>query len=170
MTIPVSLTSLDEPILLDRRRLPRERILQRAEILIGNGVHACILLDLTPRGARLELPVTLIVPDRFTLRFADGRQAVCERRWAVGRRVGVEILHAEALAGSLTERAAAILRLAESAPAERTFAALRAEHFLHNPSVADSCWQAEAAWKHLRTALQHVAVPPDDADRQAPAR
>jgi len=145
----------------ERRHAPRERVLQRGEIVIGPTVQACIVLDLTPRGARLETAVPLSLPDRFGLRFPDGRRMLCVRRWAVGRRVGAEFLDAEAVPGGRTERAETILRLQESSPASRVFGTLRAEHFLGSSGLADATADAEAAWSRLTVTLRSLAAASD---------
>ncbi len=146
----------DEPYLLDRRHLPREKTLQRADILLGDSVQACRLLDLNQAGARLELTVPLALPDRFMLRLPDSRQVVCERRWTVGLRLGVAILAGAAVGGQRLERALSLLRMLEAMQSERVFGALRSENFFDDSAIGENTWAAEAALNKLGAVLYHL--------------
>ena len=148
--------SPEEPYLLDRRRMPREKTLQRVDILLGDSVHGCRLLDLNRGGARLELAIPLVLPDRFTLRLPDGRQVVCERRWRVGLRIGVAILAGAAVGGQRLERALSLQRMLEAMQSERFFGALRSENFFEDAAIGENTWAAEAALNKLGAALYHL--------------
>lgn len=58
----------------DRRHHQRARVLRRAKIVFNRGYGAldCVLLDLSPGGARLKLHSLFGVPDRFELRIENG--------------------------------------------------------------------------------------------------
>lgn len=58
----------------DRRHHARARVLRRAKIVFNRGYSAldCVVLDLSPEGARLKLGSMLGLPDRFELRLANG--------------------------------------------------------------------------------------------------
>jgi len=144
----------DEPIQLDRRRTMRDRILQRAAILAPNGTHPCLVLDLSPLGARLEMMGPMPAGDRFTLRFSDGRSFGCELRWAVGVRLGVEILEAAVPVGDRRERAAVLVQRLEGSGLQDLFRRLRDEHFLNSRSVGAAAWAAETAIKALEDAIR----------------
>ncbi|MFT3972251.1 MAG: PilZ domain-containing protein [Amaricoccus sp.] len=58
----------------DRRTHRRARVLRRAKIVFSKGRAAvdCVVLDLSPGGARLRLGPMLGVPDGFELRIENG--------------------------------------------------------------------------------------------------
>lgn len=58
----------------DRRIHRRARVLKRAKIVFRKGysVLDCVVLDLSPGGARLKLGALLGVPDHFELRIENG--------------------------------------------------------------------------------------------------
>ena len=69
---------------VERRQNGRARILRRARIVYGRGWSTldCIVLDLSPTGARLKVGAMLGFPDRFELRVENGpvREAVVRYR------------------------------------------------------------------------------------------
>ena len=72
----------------DRRRHSRVRVLRRGRIVFPGGQSElpCVVLDLSPGGARLKVADWLAVPDAFELRLENGtvRSAeVCYRDLAL---------------------------------------------------------------------------------------
>jgi len=147
----------NEPISLERRRVRRERLLLRAKLVIGDGVYDCILLDQTAAGARLETLLPVALPERFSLRFPDGRQLACERRWTSGRRLGVEIVRTAAAGDGPQGRAAALQQAFDAMGVNRFFDRLRSENYLQNTALGEAAWQAEAAIRKLGLLLQDMA-------------
>lgn len=159
-----------DPIALERRRARRERLLLRAKMVIGDGVYDCILLDQTQAGARLETLLPMALPERFSLRFPDGRQLDCERRWTHGRRLGVQIVVPDAAKDGPQDQAAALLQRFTAMGAHKFFDQLRSENYLKSTVLGAAAWQAEAALRRLELTLQALAEgteppPPDSADR-----
>lgn len=68
----------------DRRQHERAHVLKRARMVYRRGWSSldCVVLDLSPGGARIRVGALLGLPDRFELRFADGpvREAVVRYR------------------------------------------------------------------------------------------
>lgn len=58
----------------DRRHHQRARVLRRGKIVFSQGHAAidCVVLDLSPGGARLKVGALLGLPDRFELRIENG--------------------------------------------------------------------------------------------------
>ena len=164
----MSFAAVDETLTLDRRHAARERMLQRAQIVVEDRVFDCVLLDLTPGGARVETMLPLNLPDRFAIRFADGRQALCERRWRVGQRMGLMFLRASARS-RLPDRATALLGMFETLGHRALFDMLRDENYLQSAAVGEAVWRADAALAALEAALRAVAEEREEAGRQAAA-
>ena len=164
----MSFAVTDEPLTLDRRRATRERLLQRAQIVVEERVFDCVLLDLTPGGARVETMLPLNLPDRFSVRFADGRQALCERRWRVGQRMGLMFLRANA-ASRRPDRASAMLDVFGTLGHRALFDMLRDDNYLQSAAVGEAAWRADAALAALEAALRAVAEEREETGRQAAA-
>lgn len=158
---------MHDPIELDRRRDRRERLLLRAKIVVGDGVYDCILLDQTAGGARIETLLPLTLPERFSLRFPDGRQLACERRWSSGRRMGVMLLRTGGKGGR-EEKAEAILQTFKDMHIEQFFGMLRSENFLQSTELGELAWQAESAVRRLGLALEDAAKGKDSPAEKPP--
>lgn len=77
----------------ERRRYPRITINEPGKITIPPSPIAidCMVLDFSPKGARLEVAVGLEFPDRFNLRLeGDGITRGCRVVWRRENRLGVE--------------------------------------------------------------------------------
>lgn len=70
----------------DRRHHQRAHVLRRARIVFRRGYSTidCVVLDLTPDGARLKVGALLGFPERFQLRIESGpiREAIVRYREA----------------------------------------------------------------------------------------
>lgn len=161
-------TTEEEPFLLDRRRVPREAILQGAEIMIGDEVQACRLLDLNACGARLELSGAQGLPERFALRLPGGPQVMCARRWSSGLRLGVEFVPGVVSGGHRLERARALLRTMDAMQAEQLFAALRRDALFDDPAIAEAARALKSALDQLDGALRAFIQGTEDARHTAP--
>ena len=68
----------------DRRQHGRAHVLKRARLVYRSGWSSvdCVVLDLSPGGARIRLDALLGLPDRFELRVVGGpsRDAVVRFR------------------------------------------------------------------------------------------
>lgn len=157
----MSATALEAPLTLDRRRAPRERLLQRARILVDERPFDCILLDLTPTGARVETTQPLNLPDRFILCFGDGRQYVCERRWRSGQRMGLMFLRPNQHSDR-RERAGAIRDMLGGIGRRAVFDMLRDDNYLDSQSLGDAAWLAEEALRTLDETLRAIAEGQDE--------
>ena len=61
-------------VMTEQRGHPRAHVLRRAKIVFRRGYSAmdCVVLDLSPAGARLKVDQWLALPDRFELRIENG--------------------------------------------------------------------------------------------------
>jgi hypothetical protein len=80
----------------ERRLADREITRLRARVF-SQGYHVAVVdvLDLSPRGARIECTFDTVIPDRFVLRF-DHRQEEIEARvvWRSGYDLGIRFVPA----------------------------------------------------------------------------
>ena len=145
------------PLVLDRRRARRERLLVRAQIVADGNFHDCILLDLTATGARIETMLPLALPDHFALRFSNGRQEVCERRWRVGQRMGLMFLRPDT-APDRSRQAMAMLGVLDTVGHVSLFEALRRENYLQSAGLGEAVWRAESAFRAMEERLRSLAA------------
>lgn len=80
---------------LDRRAEPRERTFRIANIAMKMKRHhvPCVILDISPGGARIRTPHAKDVPDYFELQNAgQDLDTWCEVRWRKDDQIGVLFL------------------------------------------------------------------------------
>lgn len=75
----------------DRRTHRRARVLRRAKVVFSRGYAAldCVVLDISPGGARLKLASLLGVPDRFELRLDGGPVHAASVRYRTADATGI---------------------------------------------------------------------------------
>lgn len=76
----------------NRRRSPRSSMLKRAQVVAGEAVYDCVVLDGSADGARIQLEVPMTLPDQVELRFRGGVSAPARQRWGRGVEWGLELL------------------------------------------------------------------------------
>ena len=78
---------------MEKRGEPRTRTLKKARIVFNDGrsVIDCVVRNLSSRGALLELPSLLGVPETFELRIeSDGSCRAARTIWKGNGKIGVE--------------------------------------------------------------------------------
>jgi hypothetical protein len=78
----------------ERRNSARTRALKGARIVYGNGAltRDCAVRNLSESGAKLVMPSTAGIPDRFELFFEDGARKTCVVRWRKLADMGIEFI------------------------------------------------------------------------------
>ena len=78
--------------LVERRAVPRQSTNERGLIILaGNGTRACIVTDLSPKGARIGLGTDTPLPLRFEIQFPkSGRRVPAQLVWQRGLIAGVQ--------------------------------------------------------------------------------
>ena len=78
----------------EQRQHPRAHVLRRARIVFRRGHSSldCVVLDLSPAGARLKVDEWLALPDRFELRIENGPQREAEVRFRAMEMTGVRFI------------------------------------------------------------------------------
>jgi hypothetical protein len=74
----------------ERRSVGRTRLVKHAKIFTDRSTIPCTVVDLTNRGACIELPDTRDVPDRFELSFGNRHaHRTCRVTWRTENQLGV---------------------------------------------------------------------------------
>jgi hypothetical protein len=74
----------------ERRSVGRTRLLKHAKILTNRTTIPCTIVDLTNRGACIELVDAYDVPDRFELSFGNRHaHRACRVTWRTENQLGV---------------------------------------------------------------------------------
>lgn len=82
----------------DKRTNPRLRSFLKGRVLFNGGQNSldCLIRDISPTGARLELSASITLPDRFDL-YLPHRDETCRvhSQWRRGTQLGVAFDHVE---------------------------------------------------------------------------
>jgi hypothetical protein len=74
----------------ERRHSPRNRVLKSGVIEFGGGVISCIVRNLSPAGAALDVESPLGIPEHFHLIVeSDHLGRRCHVKWRKEKRIGV---------------------------------------------------------------------------------
>jgi PilZ domain len=75
---------------MERRAVPRKRVLMSGTIVFADSTINCLVSDMSIAGAALEVTSPSDIPERFILAFkADGVRIPCHIVWQQGMRIGV---------------------------------------------------------------------------------
>jgi hypothetical protein len=74
----------------EARQFPRRRVLKSGSIRFGDVAISCVLRNLSPAGAALEIGSQVGIPDEFTLIVVPRKKIYsCAVVWRKDRRIGV---------------------------------------------------------------------------------
>ena len=75
----------------EKRKAQRQRVLKSGKIIFANGSFTvdCMIRNLSDRGARLQVPTTVTIPDRFTFLDAHGGSKSARVIWRKANLIGV---------------------------------------------------------------------------------
>lgn len=76
----------------EHRRSPRQRVLKSGKIVYGGGTIQidCVIRNISATGARLEVPTSIPVPDKFELVEASGhKRRAATVMWRKGALMGI---------------------------------------------------------------------------------
>ena len=91
-----------DPAVESKRLAIREGVLKSAQIIFGQSVVDCLVLDVSEAGARVRTASITPIPDQVTLRFRGGATFPAVRRWTRGMEIGFSL----ALTASLVDKPA----------------------------------------------------------------
>jgi hypothetical protein len=76
----------------EKRRSPRQRVLKSGKIIYGGGsiVIDCTIRNLSGTGARLQVPTSVAIPDRFEfVEASSGKRWAASVAWRKGDLMGI---------------------------------------------------------------------------------
>lgn len=74
----------------ERRKSPRTELNEPAYVSAGGSVMGCMVRNISPRGAAIDVDNAAFVPQRFRLVMASDRSVRdCDVVWIQGNRIGV---------------------------------------------------------------------------------
>jgi PilZ domain len=76
----------------EKRRSPRQRVLKSGKIIYGGGsiVIDCTIRNLSATGARLQVPTSIPIPDKFEFaESAAGTRRAAVVMWRKGDLIGI---------------------------------------------------------------------------------
>jgi hypothetical protein len=75
----------------DKRGAQRQRVLKGATIEFDGSAFSCVVRNISPVGAALEVGSSIGIPQQFDLVFAaDRSRQLCRVVWRKERRIGVK--------------------------------------------------------------------------------
>ncbi len=139
----------------NRRRSPRASMLKRAQVVAGEAVYDCVVLDGSADGVRVQFEVPVPLPDKVELRFRGGVAAPARQRWGNGAEWGLELLEdGRRLSASQAEKAWAAYEALRDGRLDQACRMLRQDHYFEDEALREAAEAAEAARNRLEAALR----------------
>lgn len=113
---------------VEHRAAPRTSLIMHGRLSWGEGVHHCVILDVSATGAQLALPASVEAPGLAMLHLPDGRARTVMLRWQRETLAGFQFVDAANAGPSIV-------------PAPRS-----------REKVPNACWSR--SWHRLSTALE----------------
>jgi hypothetical protein len=86
---------------MERRKSPRTELNEPAYVSVGGSVMGCMVRNISPDGAAIDVENAAFVPSRFRLVMASDRSVRdCEVIWIQDNRIGIAFRSSPALAAS----------------------------------------------------------------------
>jgi hypothetical protein len=132
----------------------REAVLKGAQIIFGDSVADCVVLNISSKGARIRTGSVMPVPEQVTLRMRGGAVISAVRRWTRGPVIGLQFAGATTFVAERAARARQILEVLRGDGLHLAVEHLRAENCFDDPELAKAVETAEAAQARLEAVLK----------------
>lgn len=137
----------------ERRGTPRQAVVNTGKLMFGNSVIDCMVLNISPRGARVRFGMPLPVPEELDLQLYSGtRRAACTR-WASGVELGLSFQGGPRLTDGLAFAVARAFDLVRATTLDEALGLLKARRYLEEPGLQDAAERAELAIRELEGLL-----------------
>ena len=143
------------------RRVARNRVVRRGRIISDGGVFDCLVLDISPHGARVKFSIPVALPPQIMLRLAEGTTFPATRRWSKGTEVGLEFTGTVVASGDAIQsrRAEEAYRALQDANITACLAILEAERYFGDESLRRTGEAAaDAVARFVAALLPHVST------------
>jgi PilZ domain len=137
-----------------RRRETRTGVIKRAKIVFGRSVIDCVVLDVSPGGARVRTEVVVSMPEQVVLRFSGGSAYVAQLQWALGTELGYRFDGLAPLAEDVASLALSAFNALPANDLEAPMRLLRSARFFDDPALTRAAEDAEAAYARFKAALK----------------
>lgn len=139
----------------ERRRCARNAVLKRGRLVAADGVHDCVVLDSSDRGARVRTGSPTVLPTRMELHLQNGAVFAAASRWARGTEIGLEFSPDEAgLDPVAAERAWSAYEMLRDGRLDEALRLVKAEGCFDDEAMRLAAIEAEAACARLEAALR----------------
>ena len=135
------------------RGAARQAVLKGAQIVFGQSVIDCLVLNISGTGARVRTGAVVQVPEQVTLRFRGGAVAIATRRWARGAEIGFSMDAAVSLAEEPARLAWRIYESIRHRPLDEPLRLLGERSFFDDVALRTAAEEAEAAWLRFEALL-----------------
>jgi hypothetical protein len=165
----------NDPSHAEHRRAKRERVIKRAKIIYGfsGSTIDCHVLNESPLGLLIETESMVAVPEQLTVRLEDAGMFHVVRRWALGNKIGLELVGPQIVDQATHQRMQSILEILEMQGIGPAMRILRADRFFNNPTLRHAAETADQAMAALKTILKDAATTsrlpeagPEEASKQ----
>jgi hypothetical protein len=161
----------NQPTGADQRRAKRERVIKRAKIIYGfaGSTIDCHILDESPYGLMIETESMVAIPEQLTVKLEDAGMFHVVRRWALGNKIGLELVGPQIIDEATHLRMQSILEILDRQGIGAAMQILHADRFFDNLDLRHTAETADHAMTELRTFLQSAATTPrlPEVSRQA---
>jgi len=146
----------------DQRRAKRERVIKRAKIIYGfsGSTIDCHVLDESPYGLMIETESMVAVPEQLTVSLEGSGMFHVVRRWALGNKIGLELVGPQIIDEATHLRMQSILEILDRQGVGPAMRILRADRFFDNQSLRHAAEAADQAMAELRTILENATASP----------
>jgi hypothetical protein len=143
----------------DRRRIRRRRVIKAATLFFGFSGSSidCEILDESPYGMLVDTSVMVPVPDQLAIRLDDGPMSHVIRRWALGTKIGLELVGPQVVDMPTRVRMKSILEILDAHGLAAALAILNAARFFDNAELREAAEEAGGGMAKLRIVLEGAA-------------
>ena len=138
---------------VNKRGAQRQAVLKGAQIVFGQTVVDCLVLNVSETGARLRTAAAVELPQLVTLRFRGGAVFPAVRRWARGSEIGFSLESS----GFLPEGPASLAWQAyeeiHACSVEELLKPLREKGYFDDVGLRSAAEEAEQGLRRLEAAL-----------------
>jgi hypothetical protein len=137
-----------------RRSADREAVLKAAQLVFRDTVIDCVVVNISPRGARVRTAAVVPVPERLTLMVRGGSVIPAARRWARGTEIGLAFVGVASLQEERAQQARATYGLLYSQGFHAAIQHLRGLNFFDDPELHQAAEAAEATHARFEAVLK----------------